>query len=76
MLHLHRVMDNSAVNRMNSQNLAIIFGPTLMGTGAGSNIADAGWQTYGYLFVAKNFLYLPCYLQYADWLAGWLADEL
>ncbi|RYP32772.1 hypothetical protein DL767_005020 [Monosporascus sp. MG133] len=44
MLHLHRVMDNSAVNRMNSQNLAIVFGPTLMGTGAGSNIADAGWQ--------------------------------
>ncbi|RYP24237.1 hypothetical protein DL765_000732 [Monosporascus sp. GIB2] len=43
-LHLHRVMDNSAVNRMNSQNLAIVFGPTLMGTGAGSNIADAGWQ--------------------------------
>lgn len=29
-LHLHRVMDNSGVNRMNSQNLAIVFGPTLM----------------------------------------------
>ncbi|KAI1335327.1 hypothetical protein F5Y15DRAFT_251528 [Xylariaceae sp. FL0016] len=43
-LHLHRVMDNSAVNRMNSQNLAIVFGPTLMGTAPGSNIADAGWQ--------------------------------
>ncbi|KAI3321670.1 RhoGAP-domain-containing protein [Xylariaceae sp. AK1471] len=44
-LHLHRVMDNSAVNRMNSQNLAIVFGPTLMGTAPGSNIADAGWQS-------------------------------
>ncbi|KAI1500671.1 hypothetical protein F5X99DRAFT_419093 [Biscogniauxia marginata] len=43
-LHLHRVMENSAVNRMNSQNLAIVFGPTLMGTAPGSNIADAGWQ--------------------------------
>lgn len=43
-LHLHRVMDNAAVNRMNSQNLSIVFGPTLMGTGASSDIADAGWQ--------------------------------
>ncbi|KAI0476163.1 hypothetical protein GGR56DRAFT_641457 [Xylariaceae sp. FL0804] len=43
-LHLHRVTENSAVNRMNSQNLAIVFGPTLMGTAPGSNIADAGWQ--------------------------------
>ena len=43
-LHLNRVVENSAVNRMNSQNLAIVFGPTLMGTGASSNIADAGWQ--------------------------------
>jgi hypothetical protein len=43
-LHLHRVMDNSHTNRMNSQNLAIVFGPTLMGTGAHSDIADAGWQ--------------------------------
>lgn len=43
-LHLHRVMDNSGVNRMNSQNLAIVFGPTLMGTAPSSNIADSGWQ--------------------------------
>ncbi|KAL9037255.1 MAG: hypothetical protein Q9180_003823 [Flavoplaca navasiana] len=41
-LHLHRVQEHSAANRMNSGNLAICFGPTLMGTG--SNIADAGWQ--------------------------------
>ncbi|KAH8886809.1 putative GTPase-activating protein [Thozetella sp. PMI_491] len=43
-LHLHRVIENSGVNRMSSQNLAIVFGPTLMGTGVGNNIADAGWQ--------------------------------
>ncbi|KAK4239158.1 hypothetical protein C8A03DRAFT_43177 [Achaetomium macrosporum] len=43
-LHLHRVMENSATNRMSSQNLAIVFGPTLMGTAPGSNISDAGWQ--------------------------------
>lgn len=43
-LHLHRVIDNSSSNRMSSQNLAIVFGPTLMGTAPGSNIADAGWQ--------------------------------
>ncbi|KAK4250884.1 hypothetical protein C7999DRAFT_11286 [Corynascus novoguineensis] len=43
-LHLHRVMDNSSANRMSSQNLAIVFGPTLMGTAPGSNISDAGWQ--------------------------------
>ena len=42
-LHLFRVMENSGTNRMSSQNLAIVFGPTLMGT-PGSNIADAGWQ--------------------------------
>ncbi|KAL2263414.1 hypothetical protein VTK26DRAFT_6875 [Humicola hyalothermophila] len=43
-LHLHRVMENSSSNRMSSQNLAIVFGPTLMGTSPGSNISDAGWQ--------------------------------
>ncbi|KAK3330617.1 hypothetical protein B0H66DRAFT_467791 [Apodospora peruviana] len=43
-LHLFRVIENSAVNRMSSQNLAIVFGPTLMGTAPGSNISDAGWQ--------------------------------
>ncbi|KAK4164204.1 hypothetical protein QBC43DRAFT_378878 [Cladorrhinum sp. PSN259] len=43
-LHLHRVIENSGANRMSSQNLAIVFGPTLMGTIPGSSIADAGWQ--------------------------------
>lgn len=44
MLHLFRVMDNAHVNRMNSHNLAVIFGPTLMGTDPSTAIADAGWQ--------------------------------
>ncbi|KAJ9155524.1 Rho GTPase activator [Pleurostoma richardsiae] len=43
-LHLYRVMDSSHLTRMNSQNLAIVFGPTLMGTSAQGHIADAGWQ--------------------------------
>ncbi|KAI4165185.1 MAG: hypothetical protein LQ342_001053 [Letrouitia transgressa] len=41
-LHLHRVQEHSGSNRMNAGNLAICFGPTLMGTGP--NISDAGWQ--------------------------------
>ena len=44
-LHLFRVTESASVNRMNVQNLSIVFGPTLMGAGgAGGNIADAGWQ--------------------------------
>ncbi|KAJ2989923.1 hypothetical protein NUW58_g3217 [Xylaria curta] len=53
-LHLHRVMENSAVNRMNSQNLAIVFGPTLMGTAPGSNIADASWQVRAVDTILQN----------------------
>ena len=37
-------MDNCHNNRMNSHNLAVIFGPTLMGTDPSTAIADAGWQ--------------------------------
>ena len=29
---------------MNASNLAIVFGPTLMGANTGPNIQDAGWQ--------------------------------
>lgn len=43
-LHLNRVQMNSNANRMNSGNLAICFGPTLMGSNLSPNIADAGWQ--------------------------------
>ncbi|KJZ75765.1 hypothetical protein HIM_04922 [Hirsutella minnesotensis 3608] len=43
-LHLYRVMENSHVNRMNSHNLAVIFGPTLMGSDPSTAITDAGWQ--------------------------------
>lgn len=34
-LHLNRVVENAPVTRMTSQNLAIVFGPTLMGAGMG-----------------------------------------
>lgn len=40
-LHLHRVAMNSDINKMDMRNLAIVFGPTVMG---GSNIADAPLQ--------------------------------
>ncbi|KAL2890985.1 Rho GTPase-activating protein 27 [Ceratocystis lukuohia] len=44
-LHLHRVMEHSHITRMNSHNLAVIFGPTLMGSSDPStSVADAGWQ--------------------------------
>jgi len=43
-LHLNKVQEHSSQNRMNAGNLAICFGPTLMGTNSGGNIADAGWQ--------------------------------
>ncbi|POS83229.1 hypothetical protein EPUL_004784, partial [Erysiphe pulchra] len=43
-LHLHRVQDNSKINRMSISNLAIVFGPTLMGVNTESNIQNAGWQ--------------------------------
>lgn len=43
-LHLYRVIENSHINRMNSHNLAVIFGPTLMGSNPSTAIADAGWQ--------------------------------
>ena len=53
MLHLNRVQEHSDVNRMTAQNLAIVWGPTLMqgdgpggraGGGPGPDIRDAGWQ--------------------------------
>ncbi|KKA31214.1 hypothetical protein TD95_000823 [Thielaviopsis punctulata] len=44
-LHLHRVMEQSHVTRMNSHNLAVIFGPTLMGSlDPNTSVSDAGWQ--------------------------------
>ncbi|APA07269.1 hypothetical protein sscle_02g020390 [Sclerotinia sclerotiorum 1980 UF-70] len=43
-LHLNRVQESSASNRMTASNLAIVFGPTLMGANSGPNIQDAGWQ--------------------------------
>jgi Rho GTPase-activating protein RGD1 len=47
-LHLARVAEHSSRNRMTPSNLAICFGPTLLGQGGGAacsgDIRDAGWQ--------------------------------
>jgi hypothetical protein len=50
-LHLHRVAQHSQQNKMTHANLAICFGPTLMGQqghssgpGVGGDIRDAAWQ--------------------------------
>ncbi|KAM5346856.1 hypothetical protein ACJ41O_009861 [Fusarium nematophilum] len=55
-LHLYRVMDNCHNNRMNSHNLAVIFGPTLMGTDPSTAIADAGWQIKAIDTILQNTL--------------------
>ncbi|TPR05026.1 WD domain, G-beta repeat family protein [Aspergillus niger] len=43
-LHLNKIQEHYTQNRMNAGNIAICFGPTLMGANSGGNIADAGWQ--------------------------------
>lgn len=43
-LHLNRLKEYSSSNRMNSTNLAIVFGPTLMGGNTSPKTQDAGWQ--------------------------------
>ncbi|KAL6361443.1 hypothetical protein LRP88_04911 [Fusarium phalaenopsidis] len=55
-LHLWRIMDNCHNNRMNSHNLAVIFGPTLMGTDPSTAIADAGWQIKAIDTILQNTL--------------------
>ncbi|KAH8431091.1 uncharacterized protein LDX57_008752 [Aspergillus melleus] len=42
-LHLNKVQQHSNRNRMTIGNLAIIFGPTLMGSSV-PNMVDTGWQ--------------------------------
>lgn len=49
-------MDNCHVNRMNCHNLAVIFGPTLMGTDPSTAIADAGWQIKAIDTILQNTL--------------------
>ncbi|KAG0154391.1 hypothetical protein PDIDSM_1771 [Penicillium digitatum] len=43
-LHLNKIQEHYTQNRMNAGNLAICFGPTLLGANSGGSIADAGWQ--------------------------------
>ncbi|KAA8899772.1 Rho GTPase activation protein [Sphaerosporella brunnea] len=53
-LHLNRVQEHSNMNRMTSENLAICFGPTLLGSNSNSNMVDAGWQVRGIDTVVQN----------------------
>ncbi|KAK6614665.1 Rho-GTPase-activating protein 7 [Botrytis cinerea] len=53
-LHLNRVQESSASNRMTASNLAIVFGPTLMGANSGPNMSDAGWQVRVVDTILKN----------------------
>ncbi|EYE96214.1 putative Rho GTPase activator (Rgd1) [Aspergillus ruber CBS 135680] len=43
-LHLNKIQEHYTQNRMNAGNIAICFGPTLMGANSTGAIADAGWQ--------------------------------
>ncbi|EEA19600.1 Rho GTPase-activating protein [Talaromyces marneffei ATCC 18224] len=42
-LHLNRVQEHASNNRMTAGNIAICFGPTLMGA-SGASLIDSGWQ--------------------------------
>lgn len=53
-LHLHRITDNAHLNRMNSHNLAVILGPTLMGSDPSTAIKDAGWQIKAIQSILEN----------------------
>jgi Rho GTPase-activating protein RGD1 len=47
-LHLHKIAEHSAQNRMTPSNLAIVFGPTLMrqrGEPSAEDVRDAAWQS-------------------------------
>lgn len=39
---------------MTASNLAIVFGPTLMGANSGPNMSDAGWQVRVVDTILKN----------------------
>ncbi len=56
--HLHKIREREAINQMGCANLAIVFGPNLLGApppgypgpggaanGGGSALADMPWQT-------------------------------
>ena len=56
-------MEAAGVNRMTPSNLAIVWGPTLMGMGIGgdSAIQDAGWQVRVVQTILEN-----CYQIFDD----------
>lgn len=56
MSHLNRVQQNQQFNRMGISNLAIVWGPTLMGGGDQSDpVADLQWQCKVVEIVLTNF---------------------
>ncbi|EPS36815.1 hypothetical protein H072_9582 [Dactylellina haptotyla CBS 200.50] len=54
-LHLNRVMQNSAQNKMNSWNLAICFGPTLM-SARQEDLRNTNWQNRALDTILRNAL--------------------
>ncbi|KAF3930186.1 N-chimaerin [Dactylellina cionopaga] len=54
-LHLSRVMQNSSANKMNSWNLAICFGPTLM-SARQEDLKNTNWQNRALDTILRNAL--------------------
>ncbi|KAF3917288.1 Beta-chimaerin [Arthrobotrys entomopaga] len=54
-LHLYRVMQNSAVNKMNSWNLAVCFGPSLM-SARPEDLRNTNWQHRALDTILRNAL--------------------
>ncbi|KAF8470135.1 Rho GTPase activation protein [Kalaharituber pfeilii] len=54
-LHLNRVQEKAEMNRMNSVNLAICFGPTLMNNEHFQDIANTRWQVKVIETVLQNW---------------------
>ncbi|KAM4643826.1 GEM-interacting protein [Amazona ochrocephala] len=58
--HLYRVAENYKENKMSPNNLGIVFGPTLMRPGAGSDVSmscllDSGYQAQLVEFLIHNY---------------------
>lgn len=58
-MHLHRVQEHANVNLMNTGNLGICFGPTLMGREEGD--ANDGMREAGWMVKAVETVVAGCY---------------
>lgn len=52
-LHLNRVQEHASSNRMTASNIAIVWGPTLMGGSQGA-MQDAGWFVRAIQTILEN----------------------